>query len=439
MLTDIKDRLKNISAKVIGSPDKLSLESRIFNTFSLFVFILLLLETVFNLCIGLYVSAGLTFAIWAIQLFLYYLTRFKNKLNISVIFSAIEVHVITGVGYFFNAGITGASLLFFMSSIFVILSVSQRKHWYIWIIFNLLTVLLVIMAEYYYPKSIQQHYSSRSELFADNLASYIITLIMISIGTAAIRGNYIKQKQLADEKTLALELLNAEKVKLFSIIAHDLRTPLASVQQYFTVMTEVDLEPAERAELETNLLSTISNTQELLTNLLKWAKNQMDGSTAYLQPVNLHEFLENTATLFTSIATKKEIEVIIDTYEDITVMADADMLQLVIRNLLNNAVKFTNLNGRIELKAAVHGNNCIISIADNGIGIPIGKQAEIFSLNTISTKGTKKEEGTGLGLVLCKDYTELQGGSIWFSSTEGKGTTFFISLPMYQNRLFSAV
>jgi two-component system sensor histidine kinase/response regulator len=101
------------------------------------------------------------------------------------------------------------------------------------------------------------------------------------------------------------------------------------------------------------------------------------------------------------------------------VNADIDMLQLVIRNLLNNAVKFTRAGGLIEVKSITENNNCIISITDNGTGMALGKQAEIFSLSTTSTHGTQHEQGTGLGLVLCKDYTELQGGRIWFNSTEG--------------------
>jgi two-component system sensor histidine kinase/response regulator len=434
MLGTLRSYVKETKARLIGNPDKLTLESRIFHSFSLFLFILFLLETIFNLALGLYVSAGITLFIFLIQFVLYYLSRFKDKLGLAVLLSVIEVNVSNSLAYFYNGGIAGSTILFFVSSLFVILSVSKRKHWGIWAAINILAMLGITLYEYFYPGSVKQHYASRGEMFVDIVAAYLIVIVTIYIGTATIRNSYTRQKQLADEKTLALELLNAEKVKLFSIIAHDLRSPLASVQQYFTVMTEVDLDTEERAELERSLVSTINNTQELLKNLLKWAKNQMDGAIAHLQPVNLHRFLEDTAILFKSITRRKEISLNINVDDFITIMADPDMLQIVIRNLLNNAVKFTHVNGHIELTADIKDGNCIIAITDNGTGIPKEKQAELFSLHTTSTEGTRSEQGTGLGLVLCKDYTELQGGTIWFTSVEKGGTTFFISMPIYQTK-----
>jgi len=438
MFHNITLSLRKRGAALVGSHEKFQLESRIFHTISIFVGFILVFETAFNLYIGLLASALLSVAVLLIQIYLFYISRFKNKVNTAVLFSVIEINIITGIGYFYNAGLSGATLLLFAASLYIILSVSKKKHWKAFTLLNVLVVFLVTGYEYLHPESIRQHYATRGEFFADNVASYLVTISLIYIGTAAIRKNYIKQKHLADEKTLALELLNAEKVKLFSIIAHDLRTPLASVQQYFDVMTHVEMDAEERAEMEKSLMHTIGNTQELLTNLLKWAKNQMDGGTARLQAVKLSTYLDETTELFEAIALKKDITLTQIADESIIIKADPDMLQLVIRNLLNNAVKFTPNCGKIELKAVISDANCIISITDNGIGIPLGKQGEIFSLNVTSTTGTHNEKGTGLGLVLCKDYTELQGGRIWFTSVVGQGSTFYISLPLVQLSLFTA-
>jgi two-component system sensor histidine kinase/response regulator len=430
------NRLKKYRAIVIGDPQKFSLESRIFQTFSFFVLLILVFEVFFNIAIHMYVSAMLALAVFLTQCALYYVVRFKNKLQLAVIFSAIEINAIKGFGYYYNDGITGATLLLFAASLFILMSVSNKKLWPFLLGFNVVVVVSVIISEYINPDIIQKHYETRGEQFADNIVSYLVTIILLYVGTSAIRQSYTRQKNLTDEKTLALELLNAEKVKLFSIIAHDLRTPLASVQQYFSVMAEVDIDAEERAEMEKNLVETIGKTQDLLTNLLKWAKNQMDGTNAHLQAVQLSSYLQETTELFQTIAIKKDITLNTIADETITVKADPDMLQIVIRNLLNNAVKFTKPGGRIELKAIADNTNCIISITDNGIGIPLSRQADIFSLNTASTHGTQNEHGTGLGLVLCKDYTELQGGCIWFHSIEKDGTTFYISLPLVQLRLF---
>jgi two-component system sensor histidine kinase/response regulator len=430
-------RLKKYRLIVIGDPQKFSLESRIFHTFSFFVLLILVFEVFFNIFIHMYVSAVLAFGVLLTQSLFYYLSRVKNKLQLAVILSAVEVNVIKGFGYYYNDGITGATLLLFAASLFILMSVSHKKLWPFLLGFNVVVVVSVIITEYINPDVIKKHYETRGEQFADNIVSYLVTIILIYVGTAAIRQSYTRQKNLADEKALALELLNAEKVKLFSIIAHDLRTPLASVQQYFSVMSEVTIDAQERAEMEKNLVETIGKTQDLLTNLLKWAKNQMDGTSAHLQAVQLSSYLEETTELFQTIAIKKNITLTTTTDQTITVRADPDMLQIVIRNLLNNAVKFTQHGGRVELKAVAEGNNCLISISDNGLGIPLSRQADIFSMNTTSTHGTENEQGTGLGLVLCKDYTELQGGRIWFSSIEKQGTTFFILLPLVQLRLFT--
>lgn len=430
MLTSSVQQFLSIRSKLIGSPESQSLESRIFHTFSLFIFIVLVCEAFINLSLGLYVSSALTLAILLIQIVLYYLSRFKGKLQVAVVISFVEAHILTAIGYFYNAGIAGASLLLFAECLFVLLSISTRKQWPWWFGFNLVIVLSIVGYEYFVPSSIQQTYNSRAELFIDNIASYLVTVILLLIGTATIRNSYNRQKELADENMLALELLNAEKVKLFSIISHDLRTPLASVQQYFTVMTQIDLGAAERVELEKNLLTTISSTQDLLTNLLKWAKHQMDGATVHLKPINVNDFLTDTVILFETIALKKDITLISNLDENISVLADADMLQLIVRNLLNNAVKFTPPAGQIEMSTSVADFNCTVAIRDNGSGIPLTQQADIFSLSLISSNGTQNEEGTGLGLVLCKDYTELQGGKIWFESTAGVGTTFYVSLPL---------
>ncbi|OOQ56462.1 sensor histidine kinase [Mucilaginibacter pedocola] len=439
MAPTVKHWLKKYRHLIVGDPEVFPLESRIFHTFSFFVILIVVMEAFMNLVLHLYVSAALAFGVIFIQSALFYLSRFADKLQLAVILSAIEVNGLKAIGYYYNDGITGAALLLFAASLFILMSVSQKKLWPFLLAINVSVVLAIIMSEYWHPELIQKHYETRADQFLDNIVSYMVTILLIYVGTAAIRKSYARQKYLTDEKALALELLNAEKVKLFSIIAHDLRTPLASVQQYFKVMAELDIDAAERADMEKNMLQTIGKTQDLLTNLLKWAKNQMDGTIAHLQTISLGTYLQETTELFSNIATKKDITLTTIADQSITVRADPDMLQIVIRNLLNNAVKFTRPGGRIILKAVAEGDHCIISITDSGVGIPLSRQADIFSLNTSSTNGTGNEQGTGLGLVLCKDYTELQGGRIWFSSKENEGTTFYISLPLVQLTLFTGL
>lgn len=414
---------------VIGSTDEFSLESRIFHSFSAIAFVVLPIQAIFNLAINLPIPALTSLVVCFIQFGLYYLSRVKNKLNIAVILSSIEINILTAFNYFFNSGITGGTLLLFAISLFMAISVSQKKHWFIWFGLNLGTVITITCMEYYDPAVIKMQYATRTDMFIDNVGTYIFILFILYVGTSSIRKNYNAQKQLADEKALTLEMMNAEKDKLFSIISHDLRSPLALTQQYFSALKEVEMDNEERQELEKELVNNLSNAEELLNNLLNWAKNQMQNATPQIKKINLNQLLEKKMEVFQNIALKKDIVLTININENIAVKADMDMLRLIIRNLLNNAIKFTPAGGKIELTAIKQDADCVISVKDNGIGIPANKHGDIFSLKANSTYGTENEKGTGLGLVLCKDYTLLQNGKIWFTSTEGAGTTFFVSLP----------
>ena len=414
---------------VIGSIDEFSLESRIFHSFSAIAFVVLPIQAIFNLAINLPIPALTSLIVCAIQFGLYYLSRFKNKLNIAVILSGIEINILTAFNYFFNSGITGGTLLLFAISLFMAISVSQKKHWFIWFGLNLGTVITITCMEYYDPAVIKIQYATRQDLFIDNVGTYIFIIFILYVGTSSIRKNYNAQKQLADEKTLTLESLNAEKDKLFSIISHDLRSPLALTQQYFSALKEVEMDNEERLELEKELVNNLTNAEDLLSNLLNWAKNQMQNATPKIKKINLNQLLEKKMEVFQNIALKKDIQLITNINENINIKADMDMLRLIIRNLLNNAIKFTPAGGKIVLTAIKQDADCIISVKDTGIGIPTDKHGDIFSLKANSTYGTENEKGTGLGLVLCKDYTLLQKGKIWFTSTEGVGTTFFVSLP----------
>ena len=259
-----------------------------------------------------------------------------------------------------------------------------------------------------------------------------------------IRSNYDHERRLAAEKSLAvadqhkhiimqnqqLEEINSEKNKLLSIIAHDLRAPLSNIQSYLELVTEYGLEKDEREVVEVDLLNITRNTLNMLSKLLIWSKSQMEGVVVKLCDVSLHDILNNTLELERTIALKKGITLTYYIDPSITVVADSDMLQLVVRNLVSNAIKFTQVGGTVEINIEILQHECGLSVKDNGRGIALDQQPDIFSLKARSTFGTSNEKGVGLGLLLCKEFTELQGGRIGFSSVPGKGSTFFIYMPI---------
>ena len=414
---------------VIGSRDEFSLESRIFHSFSAIAFVVLPIQAIFNLAINLPIPALISTLVCIIQFSLYYLSRVKNKLNIAVILSSIEINILTSLNYFFNSGINGGTLLLFAISLFMAISVSQKKHWFIWISLNVGTVVTITCMEYFNAAIVKIHYTNREELFIDNVATYIFIIFILYVGTSSIRKNYIAQKQLADEKALALEMMNAEKDKLFSIISHDLRSPLSTLQTLFSIYHGGDIGKKELNTLLFKLEDTILTTGAFLDNLLEWSKNQLDGIV--IKPVNFNLgdcIAENIHLAATKIDLKK-LKVTNEVTTPAIVYADRNMINLVVRNLLSNSIKFCNPGDEIKFSTVQKDNRIIMAISDTGPGINEANIDTLFSLEHTLSAGTHGEKGNNLGLILCRDMVLQNQGSIHFETKQGEGTTFWIDLP----------
>jgi signal transduction histidine kinase len=298
--------------------------------------------------------------------------------------------------------------------------------------------------EYRFPESIRYEYHNSSELFIDIMASFIIGIGYIFSITSYLRMSFDNERVLAEQRAQAiyvqnariteqnqqLEKVNDERNKLFSIVSHDLKAPLDTIRGYLTLLSEDLIEGDEKRHIEKELLEQTNYTSDLLFNLLSWAKTQMHGVNIHLVPLNLNDLVSESVNNKMMFALKKGIRLSYSVSPEITVMCDRDMLHIVIRNLLNNALKFTDTGGEVMLKAVSDGKIVIISVLDSGIGIAPDKHKDLFTLKTHVSYGTNNEKGTGLGLMMCREFMEFQHGKIWFESTTGKGSTFFVSLPL---------
>lgn len=229
-----------------------------------------------------------------------------------------------------------------------------------------------------------------------------------------------------------LEKANAEKDKFFSIIAHDLKNPFNGMLGFIELL-KTNFNNYESSEIE-YFINVIYNsaklTQKLLLNLLEWSKLQRGIIEYNPQKINIKDFISEHIQIHKLTAISKNIAIINHITEDIELIADPNMLDTVIRNLINNAIKFTNKSGQIDIYAVPTRENIEITISDNGIGIPKEHIDKLFKIGSnFSTKGTEKESGSGLGLILCKDFVEKQCGKIWVTSQVGVGTEFTFSLP----------
>ncbi|MDD2798840.1 MAG: hybrid sensor histidine kinase/response regulator [Bacteroidales bacterium] len=241
-------------------------------------------------------------------------------------------------------------------------------------------------------------------------------------------STHLKLRQQSKE----LEELNSTKDKFFSIIAHDLRNPFSVLLGMSDLLLSNydSYDDETRLELISIQNETTKQTFKLLENLLEWAKIQRSSFDFVKQKLNLKELVELNIAHHKEISKQKEIALTHSINDTISIQTDSNMVQTVLRNLIMNAIKFSNIGGSIVISAREEEEFIEISITDNGVGISPENLQKLFKIeNSITTKGTANEKGTGLGLMLCKEFVEKQGGRIWVESEMGKGSSFKFTTP----------
>lgn len=443
IISDQRSKKNTIWSELIGDPVKFSLESRIFHSISLSLITLAILYVPYNLYAGLYIGSLSFFLAGLFFFFQYYYSRFHGKQHSSILFGLLGV-VLLGFNYFSNSGIHGSTDIIWPAYLLLVFAISPYQQHTRWLITYLLCFLALHALEYYYPALVKFPFTIGKGQFIDRVTAFPIPVVAIYLIIKFMRRSYDNERKITEEKTIAVEVSkaqillqkdqleqsNMEKNKLMSIISHDLRTPLINIQSYLELLNAQELDDADRPVLEKALLRSTNNAMEMLSNLLNWSKSQMEGTNVNLIEVELLTILQGTLEMEKMHASKKDILLNFNIPTGLRVVADVDMLQLVVRNLISNAIKFTPRGGQISIDAEVVSEQCKIVIKDNGKGIPADKQERIFSIKSEAAYGTDNEKGVGLGLVLCKEFIERQGGSIGFESSEGNGTCFFIYIPM---------
>lgn len=224
--------------------------------------------------------------------------------------------------------------------------------------------------------------------------------------------------------------------KLYSVIAHDLRGPMGSIKMMLNMLL-LSTDSKSIGEDSFEMLGMANQTTEevfaLLDNLLKWTKSQLGRLNVAYQDFNAVDIAQSVIEVFASVAALKKINIRTDFPAATEVHADTDMVKTVIRNLLSNAIKFSNEGGNIDVSVQEKDDFAVISIRDYGRGIKEEDQGKLLHSDThFSTFGTKNEEGSGLGLLLCQDFAVKNGGKLWFVSEERMGSTFSFSIPKKQ-------
>jgi len=240
------------------------------------------------------------------------------------------------------------------------------------------------------------------------------------------------------EHDIKLRQLNADKDRFISILSHDLRSPFTALLGLSEVLTE-DIRNLDIDEIE-NIANDINNTAQrtfnLLVDILTWARAQQGKIPFEPQQLCFADICNNILETLNPIAHSKNITINCSATDHLNVLADGDMLKTVLRNLMSNAIKFTNNGGAINIDISQTDSNFTISVSDNGIGIEQEDLSKLFDIsNILTTKGTAGETGTGLGLLICKEFVRKHGGKIWVESEVGKGSNFKFTLPVFSKQV----
>ncbi|RYY36297.1 MAG: HAMP domain-containing histidine kinase [Sphingobacteriaceae bacterium] len=421
-------KLLDLTRNISGQPQQFPLTVRIFHAVLALSMAALAYNVPLNIFVGLpdiAIASGVTLSLVA---FVFYLSRYREQTALARLMFCLTGTGLFIANYFLNSGINGPTGYFFILMMVVMVAVVPVKEYWYWVGSNIIIILSLHYIEYTRPETVPFTYPARADRFVDISSAYVTVIVVILACFYIIRKRYDTERREAQQNEARLRELDAEKNKLFSIIAHDLRSPLAHIQNYLELLND-DISEKERQMFRDQLLSSTRTTLDMVNNVLNWSKSQMSGDEMEFKKLNVATLLEPEVELFQRIAAQKHIELVSAIRTNATVWGSANAVQLIVRNLVNNSIKFTAAGGLIRITAGLSEGKCLLTVKDTGSGKPAELNQDIFLLSSVHTTGTANERGVGLGLSLCREYTIAMGGKIWFTCDARSGTTFFLELP----------
>ena len=284
----------------------------------------------------------------------------------------------------------------------------------------------------------RQNELSKTIIYILSAASVIFTILLILLfRQGQAKKKALKLLSVKNEETTkqskALNKLNITKDKFFSIISHDLKSAIGGfmTQSEFLAEDFKNLPPDDMHDLIIKMSHSSQQLYNLLENLLEWARSQTGSIKMQPERFDLKKLVENIIPIFKELMDEKKISAIVEIKSGINVFADINMVSTIFRNLITNAIKFSNPESRFKIEATIQKGFILIEVADEGIGISKKDQEKLFNIDqSFSSPGTKHEKGSGLGLIICKEFVELNRGKIWVESVPGKGSAFKFTLQL---------
>lgn len=339
---------------------------------------------------------------------------------------------------YYHIRLENLDLIMLRESLFVCaiigISVIYIYRWFAYIITTLYIIHLCIISYYYNIAFLKENLILISIvlMFFSWSTSYFYKLIYRVLKELDEKRNSLQSmnNELSASKS-ELEQINATKDKMFKVISHDLRGPSSTVAGFAELLFKPkNITPEKEEKFKQALYFTSRSLVDLTENLLYWAKNQSKKETPVPELFVIEHLVKGTLELLSTTLENKQISISLETTGESEVFADKNMLLIVVRNLISNAVKFTHNGGSIKISLKQNENSVRFEVTDTGIGMDQETSSKLFTQETIeSQRGTNDEKGTGLGLSLCKEYIDMHEGEIGVESVLGKGSVFWFSLP----------
>jgi two-component system sensor histidine kinase/response regulator len=424
---------KALLNKLIGSNKEQPIESRLLNGISLFSSLAMLI-----LCISIFIYGNSSLALGLLTSSLvfassYYLGFSRGKTLYSQWVFVLSVSFTAYLSFSYFKGINSPGFYGLIIGFFVAQLCAPNQRWKLiyYLFFTLLGIYFIFLKS---EEVTALHFIYFIGYLLFTAVLYFgLSLLMAAYRSMAdkafVEGEELKHSnRLIQEQLQEMRALNEQKDRLFSIIGHDLRNPLNAIEGFMSVLEQDEISPNIQKELQKELLKLTRGSRTLLDNLLEWSRRE---AKAYaIEGVSIKEIADRVNDTMESLAKAKKISIhILVNNQDPKVLADKQVLELTLRNLISNAIKFSPQNGWVKLRSYEFQDSIHIEIEDNGLGMDKRQLERLFTKGREITIGTANEKGVGLGLLLCQEFIQKMKGEIIVRSTLNKGSCFTIILP----------
>jgi len=430
----IKSKLKAGITYILGNKNHFLLEQRLlisgliigaFIGFTGFISNIFLTNSV--------IASLIPFLLAIAAVILYYLVRFKNRNKKIALISAISGIIGISLVWVFNGGMNGPNIMYELTFLMLSLIIVPKKaQSYIFIFFILINIFILLI-QLFKPEIITPYPSEFSQ-WIDITISVVLSSVFIYLIVRFVHNNYTFERQRAENNEKIVKKINEDKDRFISILAHDLKNPFNSLLGFTDLLKKnINRYDLNKIEEQINIINKVTHdTYDLLESLLLWSKSQSGKLIINSRKIVLSKICNE---IIFNLPPQAEIKKITINYNEPTktiLSADLNMLKTFLRNLISNAIKFTEKNGHIDIFIEKNHENAIISISDNGVGIKKDIQEKLWDFTKpVSTSGTANEQGTGFGLTVCKELVDKHGGKIWVESEPGKGSKFKFTMPLW--------